>query len=258
MNSRRLVTYFTGLVLAVAFAAAAFTTSPARAAAERAHPRRVLVVTSSGRVINLLKPPSGLKPNTLVRPLNSISPDEDFGNFQICDPNEQCINNWGKGGLGNLLRWYNYAEGEANNEWNWWYEGTVSGPQEWPFTPDTGINTAYDGDVVFKFAVAPGGKGTGNCMSQQLFTPGDNGSQVNTDSCACSTCQTQSGAKLQYFVLDGAARLVAVHATDDWIVTSGSNNNRVWVGVDTTDANGKYIYLVTDRNFAVTGFAGTT
>jgi len=187
--------------------------------------------------------------------MNYVSPDTKIGNYQICDGSEQCINNWGGGGQGTLLRFYHYVENNTNNQWNWWYEGDVSGPQTWPFTAGSGINSYYNTKPVYKFAWAPNGHGSGNCISQQLFTYGDNGSQLNTTSCACSTCQTQSGAKLQFFVLAGGGRLVAVHATNDWVAYTGNNSGRVWVGVDTTDGDGHYVYLVTNQTYALTGFA---
>jgi hypothetical protein len=257
VNRHRIMAYLTGLLLTAAFTAMPFTTMSAKAATTSlGHQATTMGLTSSGRIINMAKPPSWLKPNTLVRPLVYISPDTLYGNYQICDADEQCINNWNGGGEGNLIRWFTYAEGRANNEFNWWYEGTVGDGDDWPFTAGSGINTDYAGDSVFKFAFAPGGKGSGLCVSQSLFGDSDTLSNVNLVGCVCSTCQTEASAKTQYFVFDPVGRLIAVGATNDYIVGAG-DSGRVWVGVspsDPTDANAAYVYLVTSITYAVTGF----
>ncbi len=263
----------TGLLLAVAFATTSLTATPAKAGtASGGRQATIMGITSSGRIINLAKPPSWLKPNTLVhplnhaspdnldsfvRPLNYISPDTLSGNYQICDADEQCINNWNAGGAGNLLRWFTYAEGRLDNEFNWWYEGTVGSSQAWPFTPGSGLNSTYNTRPVYKFAWAPAGQGSGLCVSQQLFGDSDTYSNVNLATCVSGTSQTESSSKTQYFVIDPVGRLIAVAATNDYIVGAG-DGARVWVGVsptDPTDANAAYIYLVTSVTYAVTGFA---
>jgi hypothetical protein len=256
MNSRRIMAYLIGLLLVVAFAATSFTPLSARAATTTlVRQATAMGVTSSGQIINLAKPPSWLKPNTLVRPLNSVSPDTLYGNYQICDVNEQCINNWNTGGEGNFVRWEQYGEGKANNEWNWWYEGTVSSGEEWPFTPGSGINDAYTGNPVYKFAFAPGGKGSGLCISQQLFGPGDTGSNLNLIDCASSTAQKEVSGKLQYFVLasNESYSLVPVQAVNDDYAYYGYDVG-IWVGYDPSDANGNYVYLVTNDNYMATYF----
>ncbi len=212
-------------------------------------------VTSSGQIINLAKPPSWLKPNTLIRPLNYISPDRllSGGPYQICDGSDQCINVWG-GVAANALRFYRYVEGENNNEWNWWYEGTVSGSQGWPFTNGSGVNIVFDGNPVYKFAWAPNGNGTGNCIDQGAFHQLYPTSYTYLQTCVSGTSQTTSSSKWQYFVIDGSRHLVAVGATNWWMSYKNNNDLRVWIGVKTSDANGNYVYLETDRTNALTGF----
>lgn len=255
MNSRKIVVALASLLLSAfammplaAATAKAATTVPARQAA-------AMGVTSSGQIINLARPPSWLRPNTLVHPLNYISPDTLSYNVQLCDADDQCINDWDNGGAGTLLRFY--ADGVTYNYWNWWYEGTVSGEQSWPFTGGTGINNAYPDQPVYKFAYAPNNKGTGNCMNQTLFTSGSTSANLNTAGCTCSTCQLQASAKEQYFVLAGNDnyRLIAVGATDTYVAATGNDSNRVWVGVFTSDNNGKFVALTTTSGNSLRGWS---
>lgn len=277
VNSRNIIASLGGLLL-VALAITPFTAATANAAtaapAHTAVPARqitVMGVTSSGRIFNLEKPPSWLKPNTRVHPLlpaspNTLlqpkSPDTLYDNAQICNVSDTCINDWNAGGLGTLLRFY--AEGTPNNYWNWWYEGDVNGANCssncWPFSAGTGINNYYQGDAVYKFAFAPNGTGTGHCISQQLYTGGtsSNGilSNLTTTTCACSTCQTQSGAKLQYFVLStneaDPARLVGVGATNTYVAYTGDNSGRVWLGYNGVSlANSQYVYQVDEFSLSL-------
>lgn len=247
MNSRRIIAFLAGLLLA-AFAIQASGTVTARAATTApASQATAMGVTSSGQLINLEKPPSWLKPNTLVRPMNYVSPDQLSANgYYICFSAISCLNNWNNGGAGNLIRWYHYTVStNPYQQWNWWFEGYVSGQQSWPFSAGTGINNSYNGNPVYKFAYAPNDNGTGNCISQNLFGSGSTGSQLDLAGCACSTCQTQTSAKYQYFVLDGNGRLVAVEATNLYAAYYGNNNGRIWVGVGQNGsyADGTYVYL---------------
>jgi hypothetical protein len=214
-------------------------------------------VTSSGQIINLARPPSWLKPNTLIHPMNYISPDTlAAGGYYICfapTAGGACLNNWFGGGQGNLIRWFHYSTTlNIENQWNWWYEGTVSPTQSWPFRADSGINNSYNNNPVYKFAYAPNDNGSGNCMSQQLFGFGSTGSNLNITTCACSTCQTEEGSKFQYFVLDGNGRLVAVEATNLISSYYSNNNLRAWVGVgqDGSNADGAYAYLVSNVSYS--------
>jgi hypothetical protein len=255
VNIRRIIVFLAALLLA-AFAVQSSAAGTAKAATiAPARQATAMGVTSSGQIINLEKPPSWLKPNTLVRPLDPVSPDQlRYGGYYACFSAIACLNNWDGGGQGNLIRWYHYSTTlNPHQQWNWWYEGTVA-PQlnpPWPFTPGSGINNTYDGNAVYKFAYAPNDQGSGNCISQQLFGSGDTGSNLNLTSCACSTCQTQTGSKYQYFVLDGNGRLVAVEATNLYAAFYG-NSGRVWVGVgsDMSYADGKYAYLVSNISYS--------
>ena len=246
MISRRIITILAGLILAVALLPAVSGGAAEASTAAPAHKVAMMGITSSGQIINMQKPPAWLKPNTLIHPLDFSSPDTLHGNFEICNQNDQCVNNWNGGGQGNLLKYFGYSEAVANNMWNWWFEGTVS--SDWPFTASS-INGSYSGNPVWKFAAAPNGEGSGNCMSQQLFGPGDPESQVNLTSCACSTCQTNSLSNFQYFVLDGNARLVGVGATDTNAQATGDRFAHVYLG-DTGDANGAFVILTTDLDNA--------
>jgi hypothetical protein len=278
VNSRKIIIASLSGLLLVALGIMPFTAATATAAtaapARAATPARqitVMGVTSSGRIFNMEKPPSWLKPNTLVHPLLSaspdallqpISPDTLSGNYQICDQYDYCINDTGGGGLGTILQFW--TEGTTYNFWNWWYEGTVNGANCtsncWPFTPGTGINTYYQGSPVWKFAFAPNTKGTGNCISQQLYTGGSSSTGVlanlNTATCACSTCQTLTGSKLQYFVLSNneadLGTLVAVGATNTYVSTVGPG--RVWLGWAAfgEDTKSDLVFQVNDFDLALT------
>jgi len=250
MNIRKFIAYLASLLF-VAFGITSSVAATARAtAATTARQHTAMGITSSGQIIDLANPPSWLKPNTLIHPLNYQSPDSLLENAQPCDGNDQCINDWYGGGQGTLLRFW--AEGVTNNYWNWWYEGTVTTPDQppWPFTAGTGINNYYQGRPVYKFAFAPNGNGTGNCISQQLFGYGDNGAQVNTTTCAGGSAQTLDGSKYQYFVYTNSFTLVAVHATNDYVSSRGSNSVRVWLGKGFSgDGNGQYLYLVSNSTY---------
>lgn len=277
MSSRKIIASLSGLLL-VALGVTPFASATANAAvaapARAAVPARqitVMGITSSGRIFNLEKPPSWLKPNTLVHPLiltsqntllQPVTSDTLYEYAQICDVRDQCINDTAGGGLGTLLQfWSEGGDGLPNNAWNWWYEGTVNGANCtstcWPFTPGTGINTYYQGSAVFKFAFAPNGTGTGHCISQQLYTGGTGNivANLNTTTCACSTCQLLSGSKLQYFVLstnpNDLSRLVGVGATNTYVAYTGDNSGRVWVGYDNSDANSQYVYQVTEFSLSL-------
>jgi hypothetical protein len=92
-----------GIISAAAVTAQAAVIAPAHQVTE-------MGVTSSGQIFNLEKPPSWLKPNTLVRPLNYVSPDElYYGGYYACFSAISCLNNWNGGGLGNLIRWFHYG-----------------------------------------------------------------------------------------------------------------------------------------------------
>lgn len=239
VNSRRVIVILAGLLLA---ASGIMTSAAVTARAATAAPARQATpmgITSSGRVFNLLKPPSWLKPNTLVHPMQPNSPDTLYGNYQACDQLDQCINNWYGGGAGTLLRFY--QEGVANNQWNWWFEGYVD--SSWPFTVGA-VNNAYTNNVVYKFAAAPNGHGTGNCISQNLWPNSD---QLETAGCACSTCQLQTSAKYQYFVIDGNYRYVAVESTNLYVASTHNNSSRVWLGELDGDGNGRFVFQVTDQ-----------
>lgn len=219
-------------------------------------------VTSSGQISNLERPSSSLKPNAVARPLNYISPDTLYADgYQICNGSEQCLNDWNGGGPGTLTRWYQYGESNPENQWNWWYEGTVSPTQSWPFTAGTGLNNDYDGNPVYKFAYAPDGNGSGNCLSQGLFGVSSTGAALELGSgCPSATGQTDTNSLFGYFVLDGNGRLVAVEATNLYVAYYGNNGNKIWVGVNPnnpTDDNGAYVYLVDDISYSTTGFAAT-
>ena len=198
----------------------------------------------------MANPPSWLKPNTPVRPLQYVSPDQYSENAAICTQDQdQCINNWGGGGSGTLLRFYQYSESIANNWWNWWYEGKVTlpgDPNPWPFTSGSGVNNDYQGNAVWKFGFSPNRtqQGSGNCIDQGLFS--GNYSHLRTNGCVSPTGQTQTSSKYQYFVQDGNGRLIAVEATNILVAAEG-NITHVWVGTeDFEQGNGTYVFLVTD------------
>ncbi len=249
MKIRKIIANLSALLLAtfaiMSFAAVAANASTAAPAAQE----KTMGVTSSGRVFNLSRPPSWLKPNTLVHPLNYISPDRLEGNFQICYlPTSQCINNWDNGGAGTRLRFY--SEGVANNDWNWWYEGTVDASKTWPFTPGSQVNSQYNTNPVYKFAGAPNGHGTGHCMSQGLFS--GNYSGLVTANCVAGNAQTDPNSLYQYFVIDGYGRLVAVAATNTQVAATGNIYDHVWVGdQNNNNGNGAYVVLVTDISDAL-------
>jgi hypothetical protein len=118
MNSRRITAILIGLLLA-AFGITTSATVTAKAATTApGHQATIIGITSSGQIINLEKPPAWLRPNTLVRPLNYISPDTlSADGYQICNGGFQCLNDWFGGGPGTDIRWYQY--GESNQESNW-------------------------------------------------------------------------------------------------------------------------------------------
>lgn len=247
VNSRRIMAILGGLLLA-AFGITSSTAVTAKAATTAPASRATAMgVTSSGQIINLERPPSWLKPNTLIRPLDSISPDTLYANgYYVCFSAISCLNNWNGGGVGNDIRWFHYSTSiNQEQQWNWWYEGTVSGQQGWPFTDGSGINNSYNDNPVYKFAYAPNGQGQGFCISQNLFGGSSTGSLVTTTDCPCSTCQTQAYALYDYFVLDGNGRLVAVEATNLYAAYYNNNNGRIWIGVGSNGsyADGTYVYL---------------
>jgi hypothetical protein len=74
---------------------------------------------------------------------------------QICissDPGvDQCLNNWGgKLVAGNPINYY--SSGAVYNNFSLFLEGRVSPSPAWPFTNGSGMNDAYQGDLVYEIA----------------------------------------------------------------------------------------------------------
>jgi hypothetical protein len=173
----------------------------------------------------------------------SASADTLEGNFLTCayhgsSSQAYCLNNWnGTAYAGKQLRIYQHLV-TPNSEWNWWDEGTVSSANNWPWSVPgtTYLNTEYNGDTVYKFAWAPGGKGSGWCVDQRSF---DAGTLVGN--AILEPCQpTSKFPTYQYFVQTSSQNMIAVWAT----AVEYNEGNALKVALTTTaTTNGNYVYL---------------
>lgn len=171
--------------------------------------------------------PSNLPPSGTARLTGSLQ-----GNYYFCSqPDDSgCYNDWGGGGSGTLVRYYQCPACGGNGMFNEWYYGPVT--RTYPLNSQGFYDDFHDNSVL-QWCNAPFGQGQNpsRCLDQ--------GRGVNSQ----LQIETTQNNTVQRFVWDGDNRHVAVAASAPSFLSG--TNHPVWTGPSNGDTgNGAYVWMV--------------